>query len=492
MNISKSLIHRLTNSFYLFVSALLMMGCMVGPDFVRPQPPAVNRYTHEKGAQKTVTAAGEAQQFEIGPKIANDWWLLFKSRALDAVVRKAIEGNPSLQAAVWTMKQSRDNLRAGYGVFFPQVDGNFGAMREKFSPAQFGGANFIKSTTFDLYTLEGTLSYTLDVFGGERRQVEGLAAQARYEEQTARAAYLTLVGNVVNAAIAACAYRAQIAATRRIIGFQKNQLAITQSQAEGGTVPYSNVLAVRTQLEATQASLPPLKNNLSQSQHLITALLGKLPLEWTPPQLDLGELSLPAHIPVTLPCELVRSRPDILAAEAQLHSASANIGAATAAMLPNLTLSGNIGQNSTNITNLFETSAGFWSLAANAAAPLFHGGTLWFERRAAIDAYKASLYNYRQVVVSAFQQVANSLRALEFDAQTLKANADSLETATQNLKLVSANYAAGIANYLQLLSADTQYQQARIGCIEARALRLQDTAALFVALGGVLWSPPQD
>jgi NodT family efflux transporter outer membrane factor (OMF) lipoprotein len=487
-----SLIHRLKNSLYLIFSALFMTGCMVGPDFVRPQPPAVSRYTHEKGAKKTVAAAGEAQWFEIGKKIANDWWLLFKSCELDAVVEKAIEGNPSLQAAIWTMNQSRDNLRAGYGVFFPQIDGNFGAGREKFSPAQFGGSNFIKSSTFDLYTLEGTLSYTLDVFGGERRQVEGLAAQVRYQTQTARAAYLTLVGNVVNAAIAASAYRAQIAATQQIIGFQKEQVNIAQSQAEGGTAPYSNVLALRTQLEATQASLPPLKNNLSQSQHLLTALLGKLPQEWTPPKLDLATLSLPAHIPLSLPCDLVRSRPDILAAEAQLHSASANIGAATAAMLPNLTLSGNIGQNSTNITNLFETSAGFWALAANAAAPIFHGGTLWFQRRAAIDAYKTSLYNYRQVVVSAFQQVANSLRALQFDAQTLKANADALETATENLKLVSANYGAGIANYLQLLSADTQYQQARMGFIEARALRLQDTAALFVALGGVCWSPPQD
>jgi NodT family efflux transporter outer membrane factor (OMF) lipoprotein len=390
------------------------------------------------------------------------------------------------------MKQSRDNLRAGYGVFFPQVEGNFGVSREKFSPAQFGGGNFIKSSTFDLYTLAGTVSYTLDIFGGQRRQVESLAAQAQYEEQTARAAYLTLVGNVVNAAIAASAYRAEIAATRRIIAFQKNQVDITQSQAEGGTVPYSNVLAVRTQLEATRASLPPLQNNLSQSEHLLTALLGKLPQEWTPPKLDLAQISLPAQIPVTLPCELVRSRPDILAAEAQLHSASANIGTATAALLPNLTLSGNIGQNSTNITNLFETSAGFWSLAANAAAPIFHGGTLWFERRAAIDAYKTSLYNYRQVVVSAFQQVANYLRALEFDAQALKANADSLATATENLKLVSANYGAGIANYLQLLSADTQYQQAKMGFIEARALRLQDTAALFTALGGVSWSPPRE
>ena len=187
---------------------------------------------------------------------------------------------------------------------------------------------------------------------------------------------------------------------------------------------------------------------------------------------------------------MVCSRPDILAAEAQLHSASANIGVATAAMLPNFTLSGDFGQNSTNIGNLFAPSGNLWSIAAQAAAPIFHGGTLWFQRRAAIDAYRASLSNYRQTVVTGFQQVADSLRALDFDAQTLAAQADSLDTATQNLKLVESNYAAGLANYLQVLSADNQYQQAKIAVVEARALRLQDTSALLVALGGGSWAPP--
>ncbi|MGO9017114.1 MAG: efflux transporter outer membrane subunit [Syntrophobacteraceae bacterium] len=481
MNISRSLIHRLTNSLCLIALALFMTGCAVGPDFVRPKPPKATQYTHEQTPEQTAAADNQAQHFQIGAKIAEDWWRLFKSPELDAVVRKAIDENPSLQAALSSLRQSQDNLRAGYGVFFPQINADFGATREKFTEAEFGGPP--QSTIFNLFTPNGTVTYVLDIFGGERRAVENLAAQVDYEKQTARAAYLTIVGNVVNACIAGAAYRAEIEATEELIRFQEEQVRITENQAKAGTVPYSNVLAIRAQLAATEATLPPLRKSLSQAQHLLTALVGKIPDQWAPPTLDLAGIALPVEVPVTLPSELVRRRPDILATEAQLHSASANIGVATAAMFPSITLSGNYGSASPSITQL----SSVWSLGADLATPIFHGGTLWFQRRAAIQAYKASLSAYQQAVVTGFQQVADSLRGLEFDAKTLQAQSEALTVAARTLKLVEINYRAGLVNYLQVLSADSQYQQARLGFVQAQALRLQDTSALFVALGGGSW-----
>lgn len=471
----------------LIAPALLAGGCAVGPDFVRPKPPPVTRYSREKAPEQTVEAAGRAQRFEIGATVARDWWRLFNSPQIDEVVRMAISRNLTLQSALATLRQSRENLRAGYGVFFPQIDAGFNAARQKFSPAQFGSS--APGSTFNLYTLNSTVSYVLDVFGGQRRQVENLAAQAEYQRQTARAAYLTLIGSVVNASIAGAAYKAEIKATEQIVAFQKEQLQITDDQAKAGTVPYSNVLAIRAQLEASEATLPPLRKNLSQTRHLLTALTGQTPEQWTPPALDLADFTLPAEVPVTLPSELVRRRPDILAAEAQMHSASAVIGVATAAMFPSLTLSGDYGRDSMDVTKLFSSGTAFWSMGANLAAPIFHGGTLWFQRRAAIEAYNASCSNYRQAVAAGFQQVADALRGLELDASTVKTQSEALATAAQNLELIHSNYKAGLVNYLQVISADTQYQQANLGLIQAQALRLQDTTALFVALGGGWWEP---
>jgi NodT family efflux transporter outer membrane factor (OMF) lipoprotein len=447
----------------------------------------VTQYTYEKAPEQTVAAAGQAQRFEMGAAIAEDWWRLFNSPELDAVVRKAIDENRTLQSAVAHLRQSQENLKAGYGVFFPQINAGFDATRQKFSPAQFGST--APSSIFNLFTLNGTVTYVLDVFGGERRQVENLAAQVDYERETARAAYLTLIGNVVNTYIAGAAYIAEIDATKEIIAYEKEQVQITEGQAQAGTVPYSNVLAIRAQLAATEATLPPLQKSLTQTQHLLTALVGKTPEQWAPPQLEWAGITLPVELPVTLPSELIHKRPDILAAEAQLHSASANIGVATAALFPSLTLSGNYGQTGTDITKLFAPGANFWFIGSDVAAPIFHGGTLWFQRRAAIQAYQASLSDYRQAVVAGFQQVADALRALEFDAHTLEAQSEALSTAEQTLDLVNVNYKAGVVNYLQVLSADNQYQQARLGLVQAQALRLQDTTALFTALGGGWWEP---
>jgi NodT family efflux transporter outer membrane factor (OMF) lipoprotein len=466
--------------------AILVTGCAVGPDFVRPRPPAATRYTQGEEPAATVSAEGQSQHFEHAAALAAEWWRLFESPALDAAVKQAVADNFNLQSAQARLRQSQDNLRAGYGVFFPQISGKLDYARMRFSPAQFGSTS--GGSIFNLFTASASVSYILDVFGGERRTVESLAAQADYQEYTTLATYLTLVGNVVNTDIAEAAYRTEIEATEQIIAFEKEALRVTEAQFKAGTVPYSNVVSVQAQLAATEATLPPLKLNRNKSEHLLAALAGRTPSEWTPQQIDLTDFTLPLELPVSLPSELVRQRPDILAAEAQLHSASANIGVATAAMFPNVTLNGSYGQISTDVTKLFNSAGGIWSFGATLAQPLFEGGTLWFQRRAAIEAYNASLADYRQVVVGAFQQVADTLRAVEGDAETLKAQGASLNAADQALRLLQSNYKAGLVNYLQILSADTQYQQARLGYIEAQALRLQDTAALFVALGGGWWN----
>jgi NodT family efflux transporter outer membrane factor (OMF) lipoprotein len=470
------------------LSCLLMAGCAVGPNFKRPQPPAVTQYTAGQEPTKTIPAEGQAQTFASGAQVAQDWWQLFQSPQLDAVIKEAVAQNRTLQGALARLRQSQETLRAGYGVFFPQFTGSFTAQREKFSPAQFG--TVFPGNTFNLYTATASVSYLLDVFGGQRRTVENLAAQMEYQKYTALATNITLLGNVVNAAIAEAGYRAQVEATEQLIRLQQEQVRLTENQSQAGLVPYADVVSLQAQLAATEATLAPLRQNLSKTQHLLAALVGRTPGQWSSPSFNLAEFTLPRELPVTLPSELVRQRPDILAAEAQVHAATANIGVATAALFPSFTLSGDIGKNVTDLTKIFSNAGTFWSFGAGVTQPLFKGATLWFQRKAAIEASQASLADYQQVVVSAFQQVADTLRALEHDAQLLKAQSQALSAAREALQLVQANYAGGLVNYLQVIIANNQYQQAKLGYIQAQALRLQDTAALFVALGGGWWKGP--
>ncbi len=464
----------------------LLVGCTLGPDFVRPKPPPVERYTRVANPSETVAAGEVAQHFEVGSKITADWWRLFKSTKLDSVVRAAVLNNFSLQAAQATLRQSQATLRAGYGVFFPQMDVGFTPMRQQFSPARFGSS--ASSSVFNLFTLSTTVSYTLDVFGGERRTVENLGAQTDLQHYTERAAYLTLTGNIINSVIARAAYRAEIEATQQLIGIQQKQIGVTETQVKAGTVPYLNVVSLRSQLATLEASLPPLQQKLSQTEDLQASLAGKLPADWNPPDIKLADLTLPSHIPLSLPSELVRQRPDILSSESQLHSSSANIGVTTAALFPTISLSGSYGYNNQTLANLFLNSSNIWSMAANFAQPIFHGGTLWYGRKAALEAYQSSLANYRQTVLNAFEQVADTLQALDHDAEALAAQQQALSAAEESLKLVTANYQAGLVNYLQVLTANSQYQQAKLGYLQASAQRFQDTVAFFVALGGGWWN----
>ena len=486
MNTSQSSVQR---AVCLVATLTLLGGCAAGPDFVSPAWPGADRYTREPLPAATAVADGQAQQFKPGSALTADWWRLFKSAPLDAVVRQAIANNPTLQAAEASLRQSQDNLRAGYGVFFPQIEAGLDARRERAMPSQSGAP--ISGTIFNLFTASGTISYTLDVFGGKRRTVEGLQAQSDYQQYATAAAFLTLSANVVNTCIARAAYAAQIRATEQLIDLETQQLHITETQVRAGTAPYVNVLSLQSLIAANRALLAPLRQKISQTEHLLATLEGVVPSEVVLPEIDLAGLVLPVDLPVSLPSDLVRQRPDILSAEAQLHVASANIGAVTAAMFPSFSLSGTYGAAGANLGNLSAASAKFWSIGPSATIPLFQGGSLWFGRKAAIDAYQQAQANYRQTVLAAFAQVADSLNALEHDAEALQAQVEAQRAAGEALALLQINYHTGLVGYLDVLTADVQLHEATIAYLQAVALRHQDTVGLFVALGGGWWNLPR-
>jgi len=470
----------------LAVILAILGGCSVGPNFVRPAPPDTDRYTHELQSEATIAADDQVQHFTSSNTLIADWWKLFQSTELDAVVNKAIANNPTLQASEASLASSQDNMRAGYGVFFPQIQAGVGASRQRTSSGQQGSQTSGK--IFNLVTLSSTISYAIDVFGGARRSVESLRAQADYQRYENVAAYLMLSANVVNTSIARAAYYEEICTTKQLIKVEKEQLRLTQAQVKAGTSPYANVLTIESLIAANQALLAPLKQNLSQSQHLLATLEGEFPSKADLPDINLNKFSLPIELPVSLPSDLVNQRPDILAAEAQMHVASAKIGVATALMFPSFSLNGTFGTSGTNFGNLTASSGKFWSIGPVATIPLFQGTTLWFGRKAAIDAYQQSRANYRQTVLSAFEQVADSLKALEHDAEGLQAQVEAKKTAQEALKLLQANYHAGLIDYLSVLTADVQYHETNIAYLQAVAQRYQDTVALFVALGGGWWN----
>ena len=457
--------------------SISLFRCAVGPDFVRPDAPAVQRFTPEKEGGSAPTAEKS--------KVSERWWQLLHSPQLDQVVEQAMTGNYTLQAALARLRQSEKTLKAGYGVFYPQVDGSFDATRQKSNPQSFGG-NF-PATIFSLFTLSGTVTYALDIFGGARRAAEGLKAQVEFQRYTAAAAYLTLTSNLVNTLIARAAYQAQVDATMDLVRAQKEEIEITRAQVKAGTTSYSGLLSIEGQLYATEASLAPLQLKLDQTNHLLASLVGKTPSEWTAPGILLSELTLPPDLPLSLPSELVRQRPDILASEAELHYSCAQVGVATANLYPSFNLNATYGQNNRSLGNLFRGGSNFWGLGAGIAAPIFHGGTLRAEKEAAVEAYKASAADYQQTVLNAFTQVADTLRGLEHDREALEAQSKSQAATGEALKLVRVNYRSGVANYIQVLTANAQYLQSRVSYTQAVAQRLQDGVALYVALGGGWW-----
>ena len=472
----------------LALGAALLCGCAVGPDFERPAAIEAQRFSREPQAPATIMAEGVAQQFESGAPLAADWWQLFQSAPLDAAVRQALAHNPTLQAAQASLRQSQDELRAGGGVFYPQLEAGVGGGRARSAPIQQGSP--LPGSIFNLVTANASVSYALDLFGGERRTVEALGAQVEVQRFTEKAAYLSLSANVVNTCIARAAYAAQMRATQELIALEFEQLRSIEVLVRSGTSPYANVLSQRSLIAANQASLAPLQQKISQADHLLALLQGVMPDQAAPLAIELDSLTLPQAIPLSLPSELVRQRPDILAAEAQLHVASANVGVATAAQYPSFSLNATYGAAGSSLGNLGSASGRFWSVGPSLTLPLFRGGSLQAQKQAAIDAFEVQQSNYRQTVLAAFAQVADALKALEHDAQALQAQSEARRDAAEALALLQVNHRAGLVPYVDVLGADVQLQNVTIAYLQAVAQRHQDTVALLAALGGGWWSTP--
>ncbi len=464
-------------------------GCAVGPDFVAPAAPVSADYAPSGSKLAATDSApvpdGEAQKFLRGRDIPGDWWKVFHSTQLDKLVADAIAANPSLQAAQATLWQAQELLYAQAGVLLPNLDANGQATRQQFSPATFGIAG--SPSIFNLFQTTVNISYSPDLFGGKRRQIEASEAQADYQRFELEATYLTLTSNVVTAAIQEFSLRGQIQATEEIIKAESDQLDLIRQKFDLGSVAKTDVLAQESELAQAQASLPPLQKQLAQQRHLLQALTGRFPNQEVP-ALELTTLRLPVNLPVSLPSRLVEQRPDIRAAEAQLHQASAQIGVAVANRLPQINLTGDYGSAALAPASLFTPGSIIWSIGASATQPILHGGTLLHEQRAAEAAYEAAAAQYRTTVLASFQNVADVLRALQTDATALKAQDKATRAASDSLDLTASQYTRGTIPYLNLLNAQRTYQQARLSLVQAQAARLADTAALYQALGGGWWN----
>jgi NodT family efflux transporter outer membrane factor (OMF) lipoprotein len=468
---------------------LLVGSCAVGPDFKVPPAPEIEGYTAGRLPKQTVssdTAGGASQSFDMGRDLPGEWWALFRSRHLNSEIERAITANANLQAAQATLRQAQENAKAQLGSLFPQLDANGSATREQFSPAQFGQSG--PPFTFNLFNTTVNVSYAIDVFGGKRRAVEASEAQAENQRFQYEATFLTLTGNVVTTAIQEASLRGQIKATQDIIKDESQQLEVLQRQFELGGASRADVLAQEAELAATQATLPPLQKQLEQERNLLATLTGRFPSEAELQAFTLVGLRLPRKLPVSLPSQLVEQRPDIRSASAQLHQASAQVGVAIANMLPQFNITGDYGAASLQTATLFTPQSVVWSLGASATQPIFHGGTLIHQERAAQAAYEAAAAQYRDTVLNAFRNVADSLRAIQHDAVALQAQERAVRTASESLTIAREQFRAGAITYLTLLNAERTYEQAQIGLVQAQAARYADTAALFQALGGGWWN----
>ena len=428
----------------------------------------------------------DTQHFAEGTDIPAEWWSLFHSPALNRLVEQALKSNPTLTAAQASLRQAQENVYAAEGTLYPSVNAGLSATRQQTNGAQSGHPGTAGSL-FTLYNASVSVSYSLDIFGVTRRTLESLEAQAEYQRFQLEAAYLTLTSNVVTTALQEASLRAQVAATREIVDVENQQLDMLQHQYSVGAVSLSSVLAQKTVIAQTRANLPALEKQLALIRNQLAALAGHFPSEDKGEPFELAMLQLPMDLPVSLPSKLVEQRPDIRAAEAQLHSASAQIGVATANMFPQFTISAGAGSVANAASGLLKSGSAIWNVGADLTQPLFRGGTLLHQRRAAVAAFDAAAAQYRSVVLSSFQNVADVLDALQSDTDILEAQTLAAQSAADGLDIARKQYQIGASSYLALLNAQQTYQQTRISLVQAQATRYSDTAALFQSLGGGWW-----
>ncbi len=474
-------------------AAILLTSCAVVPDFLHPAAPEITRYTREPLAGQTPAAdvpLGQRQVFLEGGDVPQTWWSLFKSPALDALIERALANNPNLQAALATLRSAKQSVYAQEGKYLPLVAANFNPTRQRsspvISPVLASGANI-----FNLDTAQLTVSYTFDVWGLNRRTVKSLEALADVQRYQVEAAYLALTANLVVGAVTEASLRSQIEATNELITANEKMLDTLRRQLNAGYANRNDVALQEAALAQARATLPPLRKALAQQHDLLAALAGGYPSEGPRGMFRLADLHLPSDLPVSLPSQLIEQRPDVRAAEEQLHSASALIGVATANTLPSFTISADGGFMNTAIAHLLAPQNIFWDLAGNATQTVFDAGTLYHQLEGAKDTYQAAAWTYRSTVIGAVQNVADSLRALQSDADALLAARDFERAARTSYDLANQQLQSGNANVLVLLNAQQSYLQAIIQVIQAQAARLSDTAALFQALGGGWWNRPE-
>lgn len=469
------------------VVALMSLGaCAVGPNFHTPPAPADTAYTSKPivgTAAPSAPIAGGGQVFSAQTTLAPDWWRQFRSPALDTLVAEALARNSDLAAAKAALKAARETWLASRSVLLPTVDAGTNTSRTKSSQYLAPVPN---QTVYEysLQTAQVNVGYTLDLFGGNRRLVEQARAQYLAQSYETAAARLTLISNVVAAAITEGSLKAQIAAQQRIIGIERQQLEITRRQQRLGAIAGVAVLTQAAALAGAQAALPPLQKQLAQSQDALAYLTGHSPAEGAPVEVDLAGVTLPHDLPLTLPAQLVGQRPDVRVAEANLHAASAAVGVAIAARLPAITLGASVGGQAANWSSLLSAANGFWTVGAGLAQPIFAGGSLRHKQRAAEAGLDQARDLYRSAVLTAFQNVADTLHALQIDADGLAAAEAARQSAEASLTIARRQTADGAASFLNVLAGEQALRQAEQGAITAEAQRLVDTAALYQALGG--------
>jgi NodT family efflux transporter outer membrane factor (OMF) lipoprotein len=474
------------------IPALLVLStasCAVGPNFKPPAAPNVSGYTATPLATTTATAnvaGGDAQRFVTGAELAADWWTLFHSRPLNDLIGQALANNHDLKAAQAALLEARENVLAQRGAYFPSLDAEFSASRQR-QPGSLAPVPANNSLLYSLFTPQLNISYVPDVFGLNRRSVESLQAQAQSVRFQMLATYTTLTSNVVVTAIQASAMDAQVAATRELIALNAHAREILNYQQRKGYASGVDVAAQESQLAQVTATLPPLIKQAEQLHHQLAVLTGHFPSESTAEAIELSSLQLPADLPVSMPAQLVAQRPDVRQAQENLHAASAQIGIAVANRLPTLTLTANAGSTGLAISQLFGPGTNFWGLAGDVTAPIFEGGKLLHQERAARAAYTQAAEQYRSTVLTAVQNVADTLTALQQDAEGLKAAAAAEHAAKTTLDLAQQQLRDGYVGDLALLNAEQAYQQTRLNLIQAQGNRYADTAALFQALGGGWW-----
>ena len=477
-------------------AAAALSGCAVGPDFHRPAPPAAKDYGSAPTHGATVAAdgrGGEAQRFLEEMDIPGQWWEVFESPKLSALIEQALKGNPNMDAAHAALREAQDLYKAQRGALFPALQGSFGAQRSKYPTETLANPTSLAQTNpyYNLFTAQLALSYMPDIFGGTRRSLEASRAQVEATRFELVATYVTLSSNVVATAVQEAALRAEISATERLLALQHQLTDTVQRQQSIGTSSRADLLQQQTLEAQTAATLPPLQKQLGLTRDALTALLGRLPAQEPAESFHLEELTLPRELPVSLPSKIIEQRPDVRQAEANLHAASAQVGVALADMVPQFTISADTGSAALAIGKLFSPYTGFWDVGASLTQVLFNGGALMYRHRAATDALDRGAALYRATVILACQNVADTLRALQADAEALKANAEAAAAAQASFDLIRQQYLNGSVSLIALLNAEQSYQQAEIAQVQAQANRYADTAGLFLALGGGWWNLPE-